>query len=114
MAFFEWGVAELAGVPHHRTWLMIHDAGELGLTAIYERAGLPSRLLPAFRAAVDTFHSVEFDGGADDQARFQRRMLERFLSQPHAISKDDIDYMLDKIDQLSLPAQVEPMQASAA
>ena len=33
MTFFEWGVAELAGVPHHRTWLMIHDAGPLGLPA---------------------------------------------------------------------------------
>ena len=61
MTFFEWGVAELAGVPHHRTWLMIHDAGPLGLRAIYERAGLPARLFPAFRAAVDTFHSMEFD-----------------------------------------------------
>jgi uncharacterized protein (DUF2336 family) len=30
MTFFEWGVAELAGVPHHRTWLMIHDAGVPG------------------------------------------------------------------------------------
>ncbi len=49
MGLFEWGIAELAGVPHHRTWLMIHDAGALGLKAIYERAGLPSRLFPASR-----------------------------------------------------------------
>jgi uncharacterized protein (DUF2336 family) len=49
MAFFEWGVAELSGVPHRRAWLMIHDAGPLGLRAVYERAGLPVRLFPAFR-----------------------------------------------------------------
>jgi uncharacterized protein (DUF2336 family) len=117
MSFFEWGVSELSGVPHHRTWLMIHDAGELGLKAIYERAGLPSRLLPAFRAAVDTYHSLEFDGGADDLIRFQRRMLERFLSQPHAVSKDDLDYLLDKIDHLTIEATgavPELEQASAA
>ena len=30
MTFLEWGLAELASVPHHRTWLMIHDAGPLG------------------------------------------------------------------------------------
>ncbi|OHB34669.1 MAG: hypothetical protein A2882_10225, partial [Phenylobacterium sp. RIFCSPHIGHO2_01_FULL_70_10] len=83
MAFFEWGLAELAGVPHHRTWLMIHDAGPLGLKAVYERAGLPARLFPAFRAGVDTFHAVEFDGGARDRERFQKKMLERFLTQPH-------------------------------
>jgi uncharacterized protein (DUF2336 family) len=102
MSFFEWGLAELSGVPHHRTWLMVHDAGELGLKAIYERAGLPGRLLPAFRAAIDAFHASDFDGRAGDLKRFQRRMLERFLSQPLAMSKEDADYLLDKIDQLSV------------
>jgi len=104
MSFFEWALAELAGVPHHRAWLMIHDAGELGLKAIYERAGLPSRLLPAFRAAVDTYHSLDFDGDSDDRPRFQRRMLERFLTQNPAVSRDDVDYLLDKIDQLAIDA----------
>jgi uncharacterized protein (DUF2336 family) len=97
MTFFEWGVAELAGVPHHRTWLMIHDAGPLGLRAIYERAGLPARLFPAFRAAVDTFHSMEFDGGPRDQERFQDRMLQRFLTQPAAAAREDVDYLLDRM-----------------
>jgi uncharacterized protein (DUF2336 family) len=119
MTFFEWGLADLSGVPHHRTWLMVHDAGELGLKAIYERAGLPGRLLPAFRAAVDAFHATEFDGRPDDLQRFQRRMLERFLSQPLAMSKEDADYLLDKIDQLSVGAALgvddeEALEANAA
>lgn len=99
MTFFEWGVAELAGVPHHRTWLMIHDAGPLGLRAIYERAGLPARLFPAFRAAVDTFHSMEFDGGSKDQERFQERMLQRFMTQPEQASREDVDYLLGRMDR---------------
>ena len=105
MTFFEWGVAELAGVPHHRTWLMIHDAGPLGLRAIYERAGMPARLFPAFRAAVDTFHSLEMDGEARDVERFQQSMLQRFLTQPQAAAKDDVDYLLDKMDQVSRAAR---------
>lgn len=100
MTFFEWGVAELAGVPHHRTWLMIHDAGPLGLRAIYERAGLPARLFPAFRAAVDTFHAMEFDGGARDQERFQERMLQRFLTQPQSAAREDVDYLLARMDRV--------------
>ncbi len=99
MTFFEWGVAELAGVPHHRTWLMIHDAGPLGLRAIYERAGLPARLFPAFRAAVDTFQSMEFDGGPKDRERFQERMLQRFLTQPEQVAREDVDYLLGRLDQ---------------
>jgi uncharacterized protein (DUF2336 family) len=101
MTFFECAIAELAGVPHHRTWLMIHDAGPLGLRAIYERAGLPARLYAAFRAGVDTFHSVEFDGGLGDQARFQERMLQRFLTQPQTASRDDVDYLLEKMDRIT-------------
>jgi uncharacterized protein (DUF2336 family) len=105
MAFFEWGVAELAGVPHHRTWLMIHDAGPLGLKAIYERAGLPARLFGAFRAAVDTFHVIEQDSGAQDVDRFQERMLERFLTQPKTASRDDMDYLLEKLDRVKSHAR---------
>ncbi|MFZ5668096.1 MAG: pole-localized protein SpbR [Pseudomonadota bacterium] len=101
MTFFECAVAELAGVPHHRTWLMIHDAGPLGLRAIYDRAGLPNRLFAAFRAGVDTFHSMEFDGGLRDRERFQERMLQRFLTQPTAPARDDVDYLLDKMDRIS-------------
>ena len=112
--FFEWGVAELAGVPHHRTWLMIHDAGPLGLRAIYERAGLPARLFPAFRAAVDTFHSMEFDGGARDLERFQERMLQRFLTQPQSASREDVGYLLDKMDRVSRAARDGAQHAQTA
>jgi uncharacterized protein (DUF2336 family) len=101
MTFFEWGVAELSGVPHHRTWLMIHDAGPLGLKAICERAGLPSRLYAAFRAGVDAFHDMEFDGKAHDRARFQEHMIQRFLTSPQSISREDADYLLDRMDRLS-------------
>ncbi|MDI1366184.1 MAG: pole-localized protein SpbR [bacterium] len=101
MSFFEWAVAELAGVPHHRTWLMIHDAGQLGLKAICERAGLPSRLYAAYRAGVDAFHAMEFDGRSQDRERFQEHMIQRFLTSPQSISRDDSDYLLERMDRLA-------------
>lgn len=99
MTFFEWAVAELAGVPHHRTWLMIHDAGPLGLKAICERAGLPSRLYSAFRAGVDAFHGLEFDGRANDRERFQEHMIQRFLTSSHIASREDSEYLLERMDR---------------
>jgi len=114
MTFFECAVAELAGVPHHRTWLMIHDAGPLGLRAIYERAGLPARLFSAFRVGVDTWHSLEFDGDLRDRERFQERMLQRFLTQPQTAARDDVDYLLDKMDRVSREARVLAGQAESA
>jgi len=102
MIFFEHAIAELAGVAHQRTWLMIHDAGPLGLRAIYDRAGLPSRLFPAFRAGVDAYRSLQFDGGHQDRERFQERMVQRFLtSQPYA-SKGDLAYLLERLDRREL------------
>ena len=101
MTFFEWSLAELAGVPHHRTWLMVHDAGPLGLRAIYERAGLPARLYPAFRVAVDTYHGLQLEGGVRDIARFQERMLQRFLTQPNNAGREDVDYLIERMDMLT-------------
>ncbi|PVM82618.1 pole-localized protein SpbR [Caulobacter radicis] len=101
MTFVEWGLAELAGVPHHRTWLMVHDAGTLGLKAVYERAGLPSRLFPAFRAGVDAYHGMEFDGRPGERERFQEHMLQRFLTSSQAVSREESDYLLDKLDRLA-------------
>ncbi len=107
MAFFEWALSELSGVPHHRTWLMVHDAGALGLRAVYERAGMPARLYVAFRAAVDTFHAMELEGVEMDSVRFQEHMVQRFLTQPRVASREDMDYLLDKLDRLHGAARQE-------
>jgi uncharacterized protein (DUF2336 family) len=83
------------------------------LRAIYERAALPARLYPAFRVAVDTFHSVEFDGGAHDKQRLQEKMLQRFLTQPHPAAREDVDYLLEKMDQLSDALRAEAVAQMA-
>ncbi|MEQ9315961.1 MAG: DUF2336 domain-containing protein [Henriciella sp.] len=98
MSFVEHALAELSGVPHNRVWLMIHDAGPRGLAAIFDRSGLPRKLLPAFKAAVSVYHETELDGGPNDKARFRSRMIERVLTQFQAIPKEDLDYLLEKLD----------------
>ena len=100
MSFLEHAIAELSAVPHHRAWLMVHDAGPLGLKAIYERAGLPARLYPAFRAGIDTYHALEREGGLSDRDKLQERMLERFLTQPQPATREDMDYLIDKLDRV--------------
>lgn len=101
MPFVEHALAELSGVPHQRVWLMIHDAGPLGLQAVFDRAGLPRKMLPAFKAAVGVFHETHHDGGPNDRARFRARMIERVLTQFQAIPKEDLDYLLEKLDYYS-------------
>lgn len=100
VSFVEHALAELAGVPRSKAWLMIHDAGALGLKTIFERAGMPSGMFTAFRLAIDIFHKTEMDGGHDDRRRFRQRMVERVLTQFQAIPRADLEYLLDKLDAL--------------
>ena len=102
MDFVEHSLAELAGISHQRVWLLIHDSGPLGLKAAFDRAGLPPRLFPSFRAAVDVYHHMEREGGADDRIIFRTRMLERTLTLFQSIPKDDLDYLMEKLDATGL------------
>lgn len=99
MAMFEHGLAELANTPHQRAWLMVHDAGPLGLKAIYDRAGLPPRLFQAFRAGVDTWRTLTAEGGGASPEEFRQRMLERFLTQRPGVQRDDLAYLMERLDQ---------------
>ncbi len=99
--FVEHALSELSGVPHQRVWLMVHDAGPLGLQAVLDRAGLPRRYLPVFKAAVATYHATRLDGGPDDRVRFRKQMIERVLTQFQALGKEDADYLLDKLNAYS-------------
>ena len=110
MTLFEHGLAELSSTPHQRTWLMVHDAGPLGLKAIYDRAGLPPRLFQAFRAGVDTWRQLSAEGADTSGEIFRERMLERFLTQRPNAPRDDLAYLMERLDQ---PAMA-PNRLSAA
>ena len=101
LPFFEASMAKLSALPRHRAWLLVHDAGRLGFKALYERAGMPQRLYPTFRAALDTFHEMDAEGLAYDRASFQSQLLERFLTQAHAMPREDVDYLLERLDHLA-------------
>ncbi|MFN4040099.1 MAG: DUF2336 domain-containing protein [Brevundimonas sp.] len=99
MTLFEHGLAELAQTPHQRAWLMVHDGGPLGLKALYDRAGLPPRLFAAFRAGVDTWKALQGEGADTSGEAFRERMLERFLSQRPAVAREDLAYLMERLDR---------------
>ncbi len=85
------------------------------LSGLRQRAGdEQGKVKAAFRAGVDAYHAMEAEGLDQDRGLFQRRMLERFLTQPHPTSKDDLDYLLDKIDRLTVDAPAPAARIMAA
>ncbi len=80
VAMFEDALAELAELPLRRVQALVHDGGDAGFRAVFDRAGLPASTYAAFHevlAAVrEAYHRGEFFGAG----RLKRRMVERALT----------------------------------
>lgn len=100
LGFFEVALAIRAGVASGNARLLIHDKGRLGLKALYDRAEMPDSHFVMVRSALDILNETAFDGEANDQARFRRRVVERVLTQfDDAIDAGDdgIEYLLSRL-----------------
>jgi uncharacterized protein (DUF2336 family) len=97
LAFFEAAMAVMANVPVTNARILIHDAGPNGLASLYDRAGMPQRLLPALRVALDVVRGTEFDGGERDRERYRSRVITRILTQFEDLPQEDLDYLLDRL-----------------
>ena len=105
MAFFEVAMAVMAKVPVVNARILIHDAGSNALTSLYEKTGMPLRLLAAVRVAVEVVRGTQFDGGERDRERYRARVITRILTQFEDLAQDDLDYLLDKLgDVLTVAA----------
>ncbi|WP_417495943.1 DUF2336 domain-containing protein [Maricaulis sp.] len=103
VSFVEHAFAELSGLPHAKAWLLVHDAGPLGLRAIYDRTGMPPRLYPAIRAGLDVYHSTEMPHDGESREHFRRVLAERAITRFQGIPEEDLDYMLRRFAEDAQP-----------
>ena len=100
MSFFEAALAHKARVALHNARVLIHDEGDLGMKALYEKAALPKRLYPAFQSAVGIAKLSEAertDKGPDWRSRL---VMERVLTQFENVvecDSGDVDYLLGRL-----------------
>lgn len=98
--FFEWSMAALAGIGINNARVLIHDAGKLGLKSLYDKTGLPQGMYAIIRVALEVVKEMRLDGGTHDRDRYRARVIERILTQYEDFSQDDLNYLLDKLDDL--------------
>jgi len=91
--FFEQALAELAELPVTRISALLHDRRAAGFKAVYERAGLPPSVYPAFRAAIEAMRE---DGlaGPGGATRLKRRMVERVLTSCAGLPAGDVEPLM--------------------
>jgi uncharacterized protein (DUF2336 family) len=78
--FFEQALAELSDLPVRRVAALVHDRRGAGFKAVYDRAGLPASVYPAFSAAIEGMHETGFVADVGGNTRLRRRMVERVLT----------------------------------
>lgn len=100
LTFFEASMAVASGVPLANARILIHDGGRLGLRTLYDKSGMPDRLFPAVRVALDVVHETELDGELHDLERYRARVIERVLTQFEDFGAEDLDYLLSKLSDM--------------
>lgn len=95
--FFELALAKLADIPIENAYILIHDRGDLGLKAIYDKCGLSPELFPVVEAALEV--SREMNASAsEDRVRNKSRMIERILTRCEGtVDNESFEYFITHI-----------------
>jgi uncharacterized protein (DUF2336 family) len=107
VALFEEALADLSGLPLARVAALVHDKRNSGLRAVYEKAGLPLSVYPAFREAVTTMHEDGFVGDPAEATRLRRRMVERVLTGCEDAPLEEIEPLLTLLRRFATEAARE-------
>lgn len=98
---FEVGIAKLAGIPVPNAYILIHDKGGKGLSALFEKCHLSKNMLAVAHAALAAAEETDYNGLEGDKERFRQRMIERVLTQfEKEIDSENFDYLISKLSKL--------------
>lgn len=98
MRFFEAAIAAQAGIPVENARTLMLDAGPLGFSALYDNCGIPA----GFAEAVKTLYRVallETEDGKKRPRDFQRRMIDRIVTNGYHASVENMSYFISILRQ---------------
>jgi uncharacterized protein (DUF2336 family) len=105
--FFEQALAELTGLPASRVSALLHDRRAAGFKAIYQRAGLPASVYPAFRAAIEAMQDTGVQAELGGTTRLKRRMVERVLTSCAQMPAGDVEPLMTLLRRYATEAARE-------
>jgi uncharacterized protein (DUF2336 family) len=107
IALFEEALADLAQVPLSRVAGIVHDRRGAGLRALYDKAGLPGSIFPAFREALEAMREDGFMFEPGSASRLKRRVIERVLTRCEDETDDEIAPLLTLLRRYAAEAARE-------
>jgi uncharacterized protein (DUF2336 family) len=109
VAMFEEVLAELSGLPLGRVQALVHGRGAAGFRAVYDKAGMPASVFPAFREAVAALGEASDEDAVS--SRLKRQVVERVLAQCEHADIGDIEPLLILLRRYATEAAREDARA---
>jgi uncharacterized protein (DUF2336 family) len=110
---FEAALAELSGLREDRVAGQLGDFRGAGFAALYAKAGLPAKFLPAFRAALEAqrdFGDLHEDSG---EAGLSLIMIERVLTACEELNGGELDRLMALLRRFEIEAALERARMEA-
>jgi uncharacterized protein (DUF2336 family) len=107
LTLFEEALVELSELSPARVAAIVHDKWGGGLRALYDKAGLPASLYPAFREAIGAMREEGFQGDAKGASGLRRRIVERVLTRCEAKVLGDVEPLLTLLRRFAAEAARE-------
>lgn len=104
---FEEALAELAEMPLNRVTGIVHDRRGASFRALYDKAGLPPSVFPAFREALGAMREDGFLIEPGGGSRLKRRIIERVLTGCEVDSLGGIEPLLTLLRRYAAEAARE-------
>ncbi len=109
---FEAALAELSGLREDRVAGQLRDFRGAGFAALYAKAGLPVKFLPAFRAALEA--QREFGGLRESgEAQLSLVMIERVLTACEELNGGELGRLMALLRRFEMEAALEQARAAA-
>jgi uncharacterized protein (DUF2336 family) len=109
---FEAALVELSGLSEARVAGQLGELKGAGFAALYAKAGLPSKFLPAFRAALEALGEPGAARG-DAEAELRLAAIEHVLARCDAVNGGDLDRLLTLLRRFEMEAALEAARAKA-
>lgn len=109
---FEAALCELSGLREEKVAGLVRDFRGAGFAALYARAGLPEKFLPAFRAALEALR--EYSDVHGGEAKLSLVMIERVLTACDEINGGELDKLMALLRRFEMEAALEEARALSA
>ncbi|QGM47518.1 DUF2336 domain-containing protein [Methylocystis heyeri] len=107
----EAALVELSGLREDRVAGHLREFRGAGFAALYAKAGLPAKFLPAFRAALEA--QREFGAMEGGEARLSLVMVERVLTACEELNGGELDRLMALLRRFEVEAALEQARAEA-